>query len=400
MKKRIIAAVMATLVGLSMVGCGSTSSDNSSQNKTDNTDSTAQAETSDGEKNPVTIRFYNYALSETAKADWWENTIANFEKENDWIDIETVTVDYNSIVSTFTNDIASGLSVDMIYGEVSWIPALAEAGFIQQPSQVLSKDFYDGYYDYVLDQFMYNGEVYGVPHYYTNSVIYVNKDLVEAAGLSLEEFPDTLDGLKEWIETLSDYYKSDDSISTIFGLTTAEVPATGSNINAIYTAFGAGNVCMYVDSSWGYAQIGEVDTNAANFTRAEALPTTMGTNGKGNSLVESHCFLLGSSLTDEQKEAIDLFVQYCTSTDTMQEYLNNIGLAFPAHKNMEDCQISPILADAQEGVSHVVKQPMIASLSSVQVELATMVLNYVSNGMSEEDAINNYISQAEYYINQ
>ena len=452
MKKRIIAAVMATLVGLSMVGCGSTSSDNSSQNKTDNTDSTAQAETSDGEKNPVTIRFYNYALSETAKADWWENTIANFEKENDWIDIETVTVDNNSIVSTFTNDIASGLSVDMIYGEVSWIPALAEAGFIQQPSQVLSKDFYDGYYDYVLDQFMYNGEVYGVPHYYTNSVIYVNKDLVEAAGLSLEEFPDTLDGLKEWIETLSDYYKSDDSSSTIFGHTTAEVPATGSNINAIYTAFGgtlinedgtladlteepnktamnetldfykylisngytqenlklkdyraafgAGNVCMYVDSSWGYAQIGEVDTNAANFTRAEALPTTMGTNGKGNSLVESHCFLLGSSLTDEQKEAIDLFVQYCTSTDTMQEYLNNIGLAFPAHKNMEDCQISPILADAQEGVSHVVKQPMIASLSSVQVELATMVLNYVSNGMSEEDAINNYISQAEYYINQ
>lgn len=84
----------------------------------------------------------------------------------------------------------------------------------------------------------------------------------------------------------------------------------------------------------------------------------------------------------------------------MQEYLNNIGLAFPAHKNMEDCQISPILADAQEGVSHVVKQPMIASLSSVQVELATMVLNYVSNGMSEEDAINNYISRAEYYINQ
>jgi len=234
MKKRIIAAVMATLVGLSMVGCGSTSSDNSSQNKTDNTDSTAQAETSDGEKNPVTIRFYNYALSETAKADWWGNTINNFEKENDWIDIETVTVDYNSMVSTFTNDIASGLSVDMVYGEISWIPSLAEAGFIQQPSQVLSQDFYDGYYDYVLDQFKYNGEVYGVPHYYTNSVIYVNKDLVEAAGLSMDEFPDTLDGLKEWIETLSDYYKSDDSVSTIFGLTTAEVPATGSNINGIW----------------------------------------------------------------------------------------------------------------------------------------------------------------------
>ena len=153
-------------------------------------------------------------------------------------------------------------------------------------------------------------------------------------------------------------------------------------------------------SSWGYAQISEVDANAANFTKAEALPTTMGTYGKGNSLVESHCFLLGSSLTDEQKEAVDLFVQYCTTTDTMQDYLNNIGLAFPVHKNMEDCQISPILEDAKAGVGNVVTQPMIPSLSSVQIELATMVLNYVSNGMSEEDAINNYISQAEYYINQ
>ncbi|RGS67003.1 hypothetical protein DWX81_08605 [Roseburia inulinivorans] len=81
MKKRIIAAVMATLVGLSMVGCGSTSSDNSSQNKTDNTDSTAQAETSDGEKNPVTIRFYNYALSETAKADWWRIQLQILKKK-------------------------------------------------------------------------------------------------------------------------------------------------------------------------------------------------------------------------------------------------------------------------------------------------------------------------------
>ena len=67
---------------------------------------------------------------------------------------------------------------------------------------------------------------------------------------------------------------------------------------------------------------------------------------------------------------------------------------------MEDCQISPILEDAKAGVGNVVTQPMIPSLSSVQIELATMVLNYVSNGMSEEDAINNYISQAEYYINQ
>ena len=451
MKKRVLATVLAAIMGLSMTACGGGNATSNEGDAAPATESgTKEADSASDED--VTIRFYNYALSEAAKADWWENTISNFEKENPNITIDTVTVDYNSMVSTFTNDIASGLSVDMVYGEISWIPALAEAGFIQAPSQVLSKDFYDGYYDYVLDQFQYNGEVYGVPHYYTNSVIFVNKDLVEAAGLSLADFPDTLDGLKEWIETLSDYYKDDANVSTVFGLTTAEVPATGSNINAMYEAFGgtlinddgtladlttepnktamnemldfykylisngytqenlklkdyrasfgAGNVCMYVDSSWGYAQIGEVDANAANFTATEALPTTMGTNGKGNSLVEAHCFLLGSTLTDAQKTAVDKFIQYCTQTDTMQDYLNNIGVAFPAHEQMADCELSPILDGAKKGVDHVVTQTMIPSLSSIQIELATMVLNYTVNGMSEEDAVNNYIQQAEYYINQ
>ena len=84
-------------------------------------------------KEPVTIRFYNYALSETAKADWWKNTVASFQAENPWVTVESVTVDYNSMIQTFTNDLGSGMSVDLILGEVSWIPALVEGEFIVQP---------------------------------------------------------------------------------------------------------------------------------------------------------------------------------------------------------------------------------------------------------------------------
>ena len=404
------------------------------------------------EKEPVTIRFYNYALSETAKADWWKNTVDAFQAANPWVTIESITVDYNSMISTFTNDLASGMSVDMVLGEVSWIPALVDGGFIQQPADVIDPAFYEGYHDYVLDQMFYLDGVYAVPHYYTNSVIFVNKDLVEAAGLSMSDFPTTLDGLKGWIETLNAFYKDGGKVSTIFGLTTAEVPATGSNINAIYNAFGgqllteegkladlnsdvnktamaemldfykyligngytqenlklkdyraafgAGNVCMYVDSSWGYAQIGEVDANAANFTVTAPLPTTMGTYGKGNSLVESHCFLIGSGLTDGQKEAVSLFVQHCTNTETLEGYLNNIGLAFVAHEGMADCKISPILEGAAAGVANVQQQTQIGPMVSVQKQLATMVLDYTVNGASFEDALASYIAEAEYYIEQ
>ncbi len=403
-------------------------------------------------KEPVTIRFYNYALSETAKADWWKNTVASFEEKNPWVTVESVTVDYNSMIQTFTNDLGSGMSVDLILGEVSWIPALVEGEFIQQPKDVIDPDFYAGYYDYVLDQMYYKDGVYAVPHYYTNSVVFINKDLVEAAGMDAAAFPDTLDGLKAWIEALAAFYKDSGKVSTVFGLTTAEVPATGSNINAIFTAFGgqlltddgeladlkaepnatamaemldfykyliangytqenlklkdyraafgAGNVIAYVDSSWGYAQIGEVDANAANFTVTAPLPTTMGTNGKGNSLVESHCFLIGDGLSDGQKEAISLFIQHCTSTEALEGYLNNIGLAFVAHEALKDCKISPILEGAAKGVSHVQKQTQIGPMVSVQKQLATMVLDYAVNGASLEDAVNSYITEAEYYIDQ
>ena len=442
--KKFLALAMAAVMALSLAACGGTSSTTPS--------STASGGAStDGEEN-VSLRFYNYALSETAKADWWKEKIDEFEAANSWIDIETITVDYNSMISTFTNDLASGLSVDLVYGEISWIPSLAEAGFIQAPENVLSADFYSGYYDYVLDQFRYNDTVFGVPHYYSPSLIFVNKDLVEAAGLSMDDFPTTLDGLKDWIETLGEFYKGDSNVTTVFGLTTAEVSASGGNINAIYHAFGgtlinedgtladltaepnktamtealdfykylignnytqenlklkdyrasfgAGNVVMYVDQSWGYAQIAEVADNTADFTVTAPLPTTMGTNGKGSSLVESHCFLIGSNLSDRQKEAVDLFLQYCTSTSTMETYLNEIGVAFVAHSGMEDCKTSPIIDGASKGVSNVVTQKLIEPIISVQTELASMVLNYVANGVSADDAIASYVTEAEYYINQ
>lgn len=447
--KKVIALLLVSVLALNLVACG-----NKEESVTETSKTTVAKTTSEtpAKKEDVTIRFYNYELSEAAKADWWQKTITNFEKENPNVKIETVTVDYNSMIQTFTNDLASGLSVDLINGEVNWVPALVDGGFIQEPKNVIDADFYNNYYDYVLNQFQYDGGIYGVPQYYTDSLIFVNKDLVEAAGLNLADFPTTLDGLKEWIETLSKFYKNNDSISTIFGLTTAEVPATGANINAIYTAFGgtlinddgtladmtaepnktamtetldfykyligngytqenlklkdyrasfgAGNVCMYVDSSWGFAQIGEVDAKAKDFTVSASLPTKMGTNGKGSTLVEAHCYLIGADLSDAQKVAVNDFIKYSTSTANMEDFVNNVGLAFVAHKDMADCKVSPILEGASKGVSNVKVQPQLSAIVSVQKQLATTVLNYTINGMSIDDAIKDYMEQAQYYIDQ
>lgn len=441
--KKLLAIILALAMVLSLAACGS--QDAAPETKAPSTDSPTG-------KEDVTIRFYNYALSEVAKASWWEGVIADFEAKYDWITVEPIVVDYNSMITTLTNDLAAGLSADIIYGEVTWVPSLADGGFIQKADDVLSEEFFNGYNPDSLKCFEYLDGVYGVPHYMTNWMIFVNKDLVEGAGLKMEDFPTTEDGLKQWIETLSQHYKDDPNISTIFGVATAEVPASGSCLNSLYTAFGgtllnedgtladlkaepnhtamaetldfcnylisngytqenqklkdyrsafgAGNVCMYIDESWGYAQIDNDSTSAKDFTVSAPLPTTMGTNGQGKSLLESHCFLLGADMDDATKEAVDLFLQYVNTTEVTGYYLNNIGLAFPVHQQMADFEISPILEGAAKGIDNVTSQTAIPSIISVQTQLASSVLNHTINGMSIEDTIDDYIQQAEYYINQ
>ncbi|MCD7806325.1 MAG: extracellular solute-binding protein [Lachnospiraceae bacterium] len=462
--KKFFALLLTATMLISLTACGSgnteTSSTETTETSSSETTETAEAdttaevetETEPEEKEPVTLRFYNYALSETAKADWWQSTIDNFMAEYDWVTIEPIVVDYNSMITTFTNDLASGLSVDMIFGEGSWVSTLAEGGFLAPLDEVVDADFYAGYYDFVLEQETYNGEVYGAPLYYSPWILYVNKDLVEAAGLSMDDFPTTLDGLKEWNEILAEYYAGDESITTTLGFTTAEVSATGSCIASVlasfggtlvnddgtladmtsdpnltamtemlefydylidggYTqenlklkdyraSFGAGNVCMYIDQAWGYAQIGEVDANAMDFTVSAPLPTTMGTYGTGASNISIQNIMVGSGLSENQLEAVNLFIQYVTSTESLEQYINEVNPAFIAHEGMEDCELPSILDGAATGADNVVSYVPIASLTSVQTQLATMVLNYTVNGMSLEDAISDYVTQAEYYINQ
>lgn len=413
----------------------------------------APADTTEPEaKEPVTLRFYNYALSEAAKADWWQSIIDGFQAKYDWVSIEPIVVDYNSMITTFTNDLASGLSVDMIFGEGSWISALAEGGFVAPLKEVVDEEFFNGYYDFVLDQETYDGQVYGAPLYYSPWIVYVNKNLVEAAGLSMDAFPTTLDGLKEWNETLAAFYEGNETVTTTFGLTTAEVSATGSNIASMFAsfggtlinadgtlgdmtvepnktameemlgfyhylidggytqenlklkdyraAFGAGNVCMYVDQAWGYAQIGAVDANAMDFTVSAPLPTAMGTNGTGASNISIQNIMVGSGMSQGQVEAANLFIQYVTSTESLEKYMNEVNPAFIAHDGMNDCSLPSILDGAAKGAGNVIPYTPIDALVSVQTQLATMILNYTVNGMSLEDAIADYITQAEYYINQ
>ena len=92
MKKRMLSILLTAVMTLSLTAAA-----------------TAAEDSADHE--PVTLRFYNYALSESDKADWWDKTIEQFEAENDWIDIETIAVDVahpDAHIATHIGGIAGG----------------------------------------------------------------------------------------------------------------------------------------------------------------------------------------------------------------------------------------------------------------------------------------------------
>ena len=78
--QKILSLSMALLLTLSLAACGGGQQSSAPAPTPAPAPASPSTPAGDAPKEPVTLRFYNYALSETAKADWWQSTIAYFQK--------------------------------------------------------------------------------------------------------------------------------------------------------------------------------------------------------------------------------------------------------------------------------------------------------------------------------
>lgn len=394
----------------------------------------AQTVSASAEEN-VTLKFANYALLEEGYEEFWTQVKEDFEAANPDITIEYVTAPYAEIVNQVINMAGGGEKVDLIFGEIDWVPGLADAGLTVSVTDILSEEYLSDFYPSILEAFQIDGEPYGLPLYVSPFVLYYNTQLFEEAGLDPNSPPTTFDEALEYAQKLSELTDENGNKVYAFGQTTASVAVSGASINALIFNYGGslldddgnldidnqgfkdaitllqtldeneynpqnaklkdlrnlfalGQLAMYYDQSWGFNGVLSINPEAADFT-ASAAPLSGG-EGSGQSLLQAHCLMYADN-GEVQTEAARRFTEYLVSSDVLDNYLAEITPAYPAKQSMESSEnANPVLEGASGSASNVKAQTFVPNISDLNLELTTLAQAVTVSDEDIDTAIENF----------
>lgn len=432
--KKFLSLLLVVVMSLSIVAC----------NKTPGT--TSPSPTGQGDnKEPVTIKFANYAILETGYEEFWNSVKEGFEKKYDHITIEWVTAPYGEIVNQVINMAGGGDKVDIMFAEIGWTPTLEDAGLAVPVDTILTEEFLSDFYPSILDAASIDGKVYALPMYVSPYVLYYNKDLFEKAGLDPNSPPKNYDEMLEMAEKLSKLTTEDGNKVYAFGQTTASVPISGSSLTSMVYNFGGrvlneegkldvdtkefkdamemlklldekgynpqnaklkdlrnlfalGQLAMYYDQSWGFNGVSSINPDAKNFT-ASAAPLAGG-NGTGESVIEAHTLVLMDN-GEKQKEAVRLLVEYLVTPEVLNDYLADITPAYPARQSMKDIEAvvnSSVLKGAANSLDKARPTPFIPAMNDLNLELTTLAQAITVGGKDIDTAIEEFKTAANALI--
>lgn len=378
----------------------------------------------------VTIKFANYALLEQGYEAFWTGVKEGFEKEHPNITVEYVTAPYGEMVNQVINMAGGGDKVDMVFGEIDWVPVLENAGLTVPVTDILTEEYLSDFYPSVMESFHIDGKPYGVPMYISPFILYYNKDLFEQAGLDPNTPPATYDEMLSYAEKLSQLKDSNGNKVYAFGQTTASVAVSGASLNAMIFNFGGtllsddgslsidnqgfqdaismvktldekgynpqnaklkdlrnlfalGQLAMYYDQSWGFNGVSSINPDAKDFT-ASAAPLRGG-SGSGESLLQAQCLMYADN-GDANREACRLFTEYLMTEEVLNDYVQNITPAYPAKKSMEDIDLNPVLAGAAASAGNVKAQAFVSAIGDLNLELCTLAQGVTVSGKDVDAA--------------
>ena len=132
------------------------------------------------ETGPVTITYSNF-ISNGGNEDNLAKIVDAFEKANPDITVKVTTLPYDSYGTALQTDLAAGTEADVfdINGPSAYSP-------LQTNGVLAELDGVDGsvYNKALLDSYATGGVQYGLPTSFSDVVLYYNKDLFDAAGVS------------------------------------------------------------------------------------------------------------------------------------------------------------------------------------------------------------------------
>jgi putative chitobiose transport system substrate-binding protein len=158
----------------------------------------------DGVEQGAEITFWTFYLSPTFD-DYIKDTIARFETT-----YPGVTVKWEDHQATFLDDyrnaFAAGNAPDVanLSNNEGWVREFAEKDLLLSMTDSLPADVIDDYFPDLFNDSLVNGKSYQVPWYQAVPVELVNTEIFEAAGLSVDDFPETWEGIPDLCKTIKD----------------------------------------------------------------------------------------------------------------------------------------------------------------------------------------------------
>lgn len=211
-KKLMVMPVVMALLGASLVGCGtneSTASNNMEQKvKVENVSKTVEVQSNSQENANQDVTEITFWYSWTDKIQ--ENNIALAEKFNETVGKEKgihVTAEYQGTYDDLHQKLqaayVAGATPDVTVMEIAAIRTFAENGVLEPLDEYINasgvdiSDFHGG----LMENSYIDGSCYGLPYLRSTPIFYMNKNLIEEAGLNPDELH-TWDDLKEYATTV------------------------------------------------------------------------------------------------------------------------------------------------------------------------------------------------------
>ena len=275
---------------------------------------------------------------------------------------------YEDYQTQLLTELAGGMAPDVFYVEAMLAPTFIEQGvlanlnpFIAETPNFNQADFYTP----AIDAFMANGEVFGLPKDLSTLGLLYNIELLEYAGFTSDDIPDTMTELAEFLRQLQPNLPA----GVIAGVTSPELArhmfVLGTILDANGTvqlagpgqldylethvelfqdgiiqragdlgagwsgdAFGLESVALMIEGNW---VLGHLNNNFpdVNFGTRE-LPTMNGQNG-------SMMFTVawGVNSASDNLGAAWLFTYYLTSTQGMADWAGPVGV-IPSRASSSD----------------------------------------------------------------
>lgn len=145
-----------------------------------------------GEKAEVVLWMYPVIPDETESREFWTQLEADFEAQNDDVDLTIELQPWDKQTETIATAIAGGTGPDLVLITPSQALGFHASSGLKPVTDLLADT--DAYLPAALEAATFDGELYGVPIYHTSTSTIYNKALFEEAGVT--ELPDTWDEVK------------------------------------------------------------------------------------------------------------------------------------------------------------------------------------------------------------